>query len=505
MKRACVWSAAVAACFVTSAVAAAPNGGKADAWPRPDPAKFNPDDTHGVSLVALQVSEQGDQVKFTSDVPKAVIRVVGSAGYAISRDESVLFKDAGAAKNRFLLGGSMDRVSCTKYFDGRRCRARVTWEVFDVQTKSIVYRVATSAFVDKLVGAEGDALWEENARSLVSRKRLAELLAKTKPRPDDGPLPPMAAFKRCDDKPVQLPKGAETAIAATVVVESGSARGAGTVLSSDGLVLTAAHVLRGDEVKVVWKSGLSAKAIVTRLSSAEDLALLKVEANGLACVPSAAKPPATGDELYAVGAPLGLTFSLTRGILSGVREVDGRSLLQTDATVNAGNSGGPLLDATGRLAAVVTTKLVGEGVEGIAFGVPIASVHRALAVEEGAETSPLLSKPVDRPKVTSGPLVDDPDPLQSDHRDDDRFARKVRTPVASSARSPDSGSATFGVGVLLVGAGVTTALLGSSEGYKYAGGGVALFGAAVLVVPLVGSPKASLAPTPRMVTVAGRF
>ena len=76
--------------------------------------------------------------------------------------------------------------------------------------------------------------------------------------------------------------------------------------------------------------------------------------------------------MFAVGTPAGvLDFSVSKGVVSAVREIGGKTLLQTDASVNSGNSGGPLLDKTGHVLGIVTWKLrPDQGYEGIAFAVP---------------------------------------------------------------------------------------------------------------------------------------
>jgi hypothetical protein len=87
-----------------------------------------------------------------------------------------------------------------------------------------------------------------------------------------------------------------------------------------------------------------------------------------------------GAEVVAIGSPLGFANSVTRGIVSGVREREGVRLIQTDAAINPGNSGGPLLDRYGRVLGVNTMKLVARDVNGMAFAV---SIHYARALIPG--------------------------------------------------------------------------------------------------------------------------
>ena len=89
-----------------------------------------------------------------------------------------------------------------------------------------------------------------------------------------------------------------------------------------------------------------------------------------------------GEEVYAIGTPedMSLNQSVSKGIVSGFRN-DGQSFIQTDVSINRGNSGGPLLDAKSNVIGVVTAKLVGMGTEGIGFAIPIQSALDALNVE----------------------------------------------------------------------------------------------------------------------------
>ncbi|WP_431685999.1 trypsin-like peptidase domain-containing protein [Hahella sp. NBU794] len=100
--------------------------------------------------------------------------------------------------------------------------------------------------------------------------------------------------------------------------------------------------------------------------------------------------PAVGQPTYTVGSPAGLEFTVTSGILSGIRDFEGVTLLQTDAAINPGNSGGPLLDANAKVIGVNTLRL--SGMEGIGMAIPIATVKdqisRNLLLASGAPSQP---------------------------------------------------------------------------------------------------------------------
>jgi len=201
------------------------------------------------------------------------------------------------------------------------------------------------------------------------------------------------SMRRCADPALDLPDDLPRAQEAVVVVVVGSASGSGTIVSDDGYVITAAHVLGSDgRATLRFKSGLELPAEVVRVDPARDAALLKVPGRGYACLRTERSLVKVGTEIWAIGNPVAeeLARSVTRGVASGNRTIRGRSFLQTDAAVNPGNSGGPLLDASGRLRGIVVTKLTEEGIEGLGFAVPIADAESALGVrwQDAVEAQP---------------------------------------------------------------------------------------------------------------------
>lgn len=154
--------------------------------------------------------------------------------------------------------------------------------------------------------------------------------------------------------------------------------GSGVIIdAAQGIIVTNNHVVEGGRKYTVdLADGRLFDATLVGADKATDLAVLKIEASGLSQVETADSDTLrTGDLAFAVGYPLGLDQTLTMGVISGL----GRSgmgdriedYIQTDAAVNSGNSGGPLLDSRGRLIGINTSILSGSGGnDGIAFAVP---------------------------------------------------------------------------------------------------------------------------------------
>lgn len=154
--------------------------------------------------------------------------------------------------------------------------------------------------------------------------------------------------------------------------------GSGFIISSDGYIVTNNHVIDGvSAIKAHLSDGRSFDAKVIGSDSYTDLAVLKIEASGLTHLTFGDSDKVlVGDLAAAIGNPLGqLANTFTVGYISSLdREInaDGipRTMMQTDAAVNRGNSGGPLLSEYGYVIGVVSAKSSGSGVEGLGFAIP---------------------------------------------------------------------------------------------------------------------------------------
>jgi S1-C subfamily serine protease len=164
--------------------------------------------------------------------------------------------------------------------------------------------------------------------------------------------------------------------------------GSGVVINAGGAVLTAFHVVDGAaRIQVDFADGTRAAARVAGAQPEHDVAVLAVDQLPEVVVPAVmAGPPPVGDTVFAVGNPLGLQRSLTSGVVSATdRSIGGPhgsldGLIQFDAAVNPGNSGGPLLNRAGQVVGIVTALANPSGQDffiGIGFAVPIATAGGA--------------------------------------------------------------------------------------------------------------------------------
>lgn len=167
-----------------------------------------------------------------------------------------------------------------------------------------------------------------------------------------------------------------------VVIRAGRSLGTGVIAAEDGTVLTAHHVVKGaKDITLTFADGTKAKAAVAAANPRIDIATLKPARLPEIVVPATlGGGVAVGAPVVAIGNPLGLTYSVSTGVVSGLDRSteDGelKGLIQFDASVNPGSSGGPLLDARGAVIGIVVSIADPGGDEafaGIAFAVPIGT------------------------------------------------------------------------------------------------------------------------------------
>lgn len=166
---------------------------------------------------------------------------------------------------------------------------------------------------------------------------------------------------------------------------SSAVTGSGFIVSEDGYILTNFHVIEyayqyDYKITVMLHDGTRYTASIVGVEEGSDIAVLKIDAAGLTPVTMGdSNGIAVGDELYAVGNPLGeLEFTMTFGRVSALDRIinagengEEVNMFQFDAAVNSGNSGGPAYNARGEVIGIVTSKYSSSGVEGLGFAIPM--------------------------------------------------------------------------------------------------------------------------------------
>lgn len=185
-------------------------------------------------------------------------------------------------------------------------------------------------------------------------------------------------------------------------VEQGS--GSGIIISASGYIVTNEHVISGaEEISVILNTGDEFAATLVGKDTKTDLAVLKIDPKKTEIHPAVlgdSTSVVVGERAIAIGNPLGQEFSgtTTQGIISAVNRtmnIDNRTynLLQTDAAINSGNSGGPLINQYGEVIGINSIKLSESGVEGLGFAIAIS------------EAKPIIEDLMSNGYVSGRPLV----------------------------------------------------------------------------------------------------
>jgi len=162
--------------------------------------------------------------------------------------------------------------------------------------------------------------------------------------------------------------------------------GSGVIIGADGYILTNQHVIDGaDEILISLADGRGSQAVLIGEDKDTDIAILQIPITGLVGIRIAdAQAIRVGDVVLAIGNPLNVGQTVTMGIVSATGRNDRRSLLyedfiQTDAAINAGNSGGALVNANGDLIGISTRKLgASTGAQNIGFAIPVSMAKRVM-------------------------------------------------------------------------------------------------------------------------------
>ncbi|MDP2138807.1 MAG: trypsin-like peptidase domain-containing protein [Candidatus Didemnitutus sp.] len=313
-----------------------------------------------------------------------------SAGYRVLGGESLLFSQDESAKARYTVGGTIHKIFFVVYGDfwwGIRNDApveasmNIEWQVFDNRARKICYTFTTRGYT-KQTGTFNQAMqqaFKEAFRGLLAEQSFSNAVSLSKSPVENEQWENLVITTSTPAK-LSLPADIEKALERVFTVKAGASHGTGFFISSNGYGLTAAHVVSGiDTVTVRLSTGIELEAKVVRSSPHADVALLKLGGTGFQAFALGATP-AAGSDVFVIGTPLSedLEKSVSKGVASGLKKVGDTWYIQTDAAVNPGNSGGPLLSNQGEVLGVISQKIHQTGIEGLGFAIPADTVRSAL-------------------------------------------------------------------------------------------------------------------------------
>ncbi len=176
----------------------------------------------------------------------------------------------------------------------------------------------------------------------------------------------------------------DDAAGSVVTITTGFGTGSGLLISDDGYVLTNAHVV-GEEknLRVRWSDGIETLAQVVRVAKDRDVAVIKTDARDRAPLFLKRGPVSPGQKVFAIGSPKSakLQGTVSSGVISANRILDGMRFIQSDTSVSPGSSGGPLLDESGAVIAITVAGIENEGRAGLNLFIPIGDAMDFLSLE----------------------------------------------------------------------------------------------------------------------------
>lgn len=319
---------------------------------------------------------------FKEELEKYSFKTVG--------DTNALFEDPSTWKSEILVAGLVKDLKANICYPmagfGNFSTAKgeaflkVDWQIYSKLDRSVVYSVTTEgASKDNEAVAGGDTVAVLNAFSQATRNLLADskfrdlvskggqTLKETTVKSGELLVLSTVSSKQLTSDPAEWSD-------AVVTVFAGQGHGSGFAIS-DNLIMTNYHVVgEANSVAVKFSNGVQIIGKVIASNSGRDVALIKIEGS----LPKRFKLerviPPVGSDVYAIGSPLDEKFNSTisRGIVSGVREEQQKRFIQSDVNVRPGNSGGPLVNKQGEVVGVtVSGMVVKNDAQGINFFIPI--------------------------------------------------------------------------------------------------------------------------------------
>jgi hypothetical protein len=322
---------------------------------------------------------------------KEVNLYLKKSGFNVITDESNLFNEVGKDGDLVIAAEIMSYHRNTKGTKGFKIGTALKWSLFDPSEKKVLLSVLTGGYNDA-----GIAMGETEAFSLASIDALQSLIcnpdflqlivsdfssSKSANSNFDKIIIPSFVSKGVDENSNYI----ETSIKSTVTIKrKDGGHGSGFFLSSNGYLLTNEHVIAGSEsCEALLSNGISLPLEVIRSDKKRDIALLKIPGSGYPPLPldTSYIKGKIGSDIVAIGTPkdIDLGQTVTKGIISGLRDFEGQIFIQTDASINPGNSGGPLINKKGQVVGIVTSKNMNA--EGIAYAIPVMDALKKLNIE----------------------------------------------------------------------------------------------------------------------------
>jgi S1-C subfamily serine protease len=268
---------------------------------------------------------------------------------------------------------------------------KIDWQVYSPIKRQMVARISTTGAVklDKTVPGGVARLivdsFAGNARELASSADFRAAVSAPKALTKGFVLPGQQSKIALPGSLKAPSRHIDDAVGSVVMLSTGTGTGSGILVSEDGYVLTNAHVV-GDEkdIRVRWSDGLETLAQVMRVAKDRDVAVVKTDPRDRTPLAIKRGAVAPGQRVYAIGSPRGKAFqgTVSSGVVSANRIIDGLRYIQSDTSVSPGSSGGALLDETGSVIGITVAGVQNNGPAGLNLFIPIGDAMDFLSLEQ---------------------------------------------------------------------------------------------------------------------------
>ncbi|TQV79780.1 S1C family serine protease [Denitrobaculum tricleocarpae] len=268
----------------------------------------------------------------------------------------------------------------------------VEWSVFSTLSQQTILKVEKAGYhKSKNHVRDGIAIlfnqaFASSAESFASDQDFVDLaLRRAENRPQALEDEPPIYFKPTLSTDRALSRDLSDILPSVVTIRVGQGHGSGFAISTEGLILTNSHVVgNASRVSVIFNNGVEVVGQVIRLNKKRDVAVIEVPLRLASALQVRQELPQPLDRVFAIGSPLkvSLESTITTGIVSALRSTtsNGLDFIQSDAAISPGNSGGPLVDESGRVVGISVAKFTGTGTEGLNLFIPIHSALESLNV-----------------------------------------------------------------------------------------------------------------------------
>ena len=340
------------------------------------------------------------QVKLFGDegIDKEAELVIGANLKNLSIDYEV--------SRRYYRSHSSDNVVIKYSPTNVKCEVELEWQVFSRKKREVIYTTTV----------KGKSFYNENNDNSVSiaikdavRDALIELGFNAEMRKTVQNYSNLLPKIKTDTKTVSLPKKTpekfadyaamiKRSIESTVtVLRDDEGHGSGFLISDNGYLITNHHVIdKAKEITVKFENGFEFPAELVAFDEDYDVALLKIKGSGFKglAVNTAMAGVATDVTSISTPADVKLGQTVSKGIISGKREMEGKLYYQTDVSISPGSSGGPLFNSKGEVIGITTWGLRGGGTEGLNFAIPVSVAIEKLGITfiEAPKSNPAAPK-----------------------------------------------------------------------------------------------------------------